>query len=153
MIPRYARRSRATLRCAPHLEHPPCDRGDANIPSPFRAVRSQNHPRNVPRRLRLESTSTTSYSRVSIATRAYADGFLAIIARHTLTDGGLAEQFDKIRGPPAKRSRSVVELLGRANSFPREGGRVRWRLGCKEFGGRLLSRQAIGVRMIIFVAS
>jgi glucoamylase len=47
-----------------------------------------------------ESASTT-YSRLSAAIRAYADGFLAIVARHTPTDGGLAEQFDKASGAPA----------------------------------------------------
>ena len=47
-----------------------------------------------------ESTSTT-YSRLSAAIRAYADGFLVIVARHTPTDGGLAEQFDKASGAPA----------------------------------------------------
>lgn len=47
-----------------------------------------------------ESTSTT-YSRLSAAIHAHADGFLAIVARHTPTDGGLAEQFDKASGAPA----------------------------------------------------
>jgi glucoamylase len=47
-----------------------------------------------------ESTSTT-YSRLSAAIRAYADGFLTIVARHTPADGGLAEQFDKASGAPA----------------------------------------------------
>jgi len=47
------------------------------------------------------STSTTYYSRLSAAIRAYADGFLVIVARHTPTDGGLAEQFDKASGDPA----------------------------------------------------
>jgi hypothetical protein len=56
MVPRYTRRRRATLRCAPHLGHPPRDRGDANIPSLSRAVRSRHHPRNVPRRVRVRIT-------------------------------------------------------------------------------------------------
>jgi glucoamylase len=47
-----------------------------------------------------DSTSTT-YSRLSAAIRTHADGFLAIVARHTPTDGGLAEQFDKASGAPA----------------------------------------------------
>jgi glucoamylase len=47
-----------------------------------------------------ESTSTT-FSRLSAEIHAHADGFLAIVARHTPTDGGLAEQFDKASGAPA----------------------------------------------------
>jgi glucoamylase len=47
-----------------------------------------------------ESISST-YSRLTAAIRAYADGFLAIVARHTPSDGGLAELFDKASGAPA----------------------------------------------------
>lgn len=47
-----------------------------------------------------ESISGT-YSRLSAAIRAYADGFLAIVARHTPSGGGLAEQSDKASGTPA----------------------------------------------------
>src|SRR5260370_25779860 len=41
-----------------------------------------------------DSTSTT-YSHLSAAIRAYADEFLAIVARYTPLAGVLAEQFDK----------------------------------------------------------
>ena len=84
------------------------------------------------------SSSTTTYSHLSAAIRAYADGFLAIVARHTPTGGGLAEWFDKASSTPA----SAVDR-GRVT---RRWDRVRWRLGCKENGSRLLSRQAIGVK-------
>jgi glucoamylase len=53
----------------------------------------------------LDSTSTT-YLHLSAAIRAYADGFLAIVARYTPRGGGLAEQFDKASGIPA----SAVDL-------------------------------------------
>ena len=99
MVPRYARHRRATLRCASHLGHPPRDRNDANIPTVFRAVPFRHHSRNVPRRLRLRVDLT--YSRLSAAIRAYANGFLPIVARHTRIDGRLAEQFGKASGVPA----------------------------------------------------
>jgi glucoamylase len=44
---------------------------------------------------------SSTYSCLTAAIRAYADGFLAVVARHTPSDGGLAEQFDKASGAPA----------------------------------------------------
>jgi glucoamylase len=63
-------------------------------------------PRITPGTYRADSDSDpesipSTYSRLSAAIRAYADGFLAIVARHTPSDGGLAEQFDKASGAPA----------------------------------------------------
>jgi hypothetical protein len=152
MVPRYTRRRRATLRCAPHLGRPPRDPGDADIPGLFCAVRSRHHPRNVPRRLRLrvgldhvlapfrsDPRICRRLPRHCRATHSHRRR-----ARRAVRQG---------QRRPSERSRSVVELRGRANGFPCEEGWVRWRLGCKEFGTRLLSRQAIGVGMITLVAS
>jgi len=51
-------------------------------------------------------STTTTYSHLSAAIRAYADGFFAIVARYTPRGGGFAEQFDKASGIPA----SAVDL-------------------------------------------
>jgi glucoamylase len=70
-----------------------------------------------------ESTSTTYYSRLSAAIRAYADGFVAIVARHTPTDGGLAEQFDKASGAPASAADLSWSYAAALTTFrARKGG-------------------------------
>ena len=50
--------------------------------------------------------SSSMFSHLTAAIRAHADGFLAIVARHTPPDGELAEQFDRASGAPA----SAVDL-------------------------------------------
>jgi hypothetical protein len=152
MVPRYNRRRRATLRCAHHLGHALRDRGDTNILTLFRAVRSQDHPRNVPCRLRLRSRVDPEHVLAPLRSdpricrrlpgHCRATHSLRRRARRAVRQG---------QRRPSERSRSVMELRGRVNGFPCEEGWVRWRLGCKEFGSCLLSRQAIGVRMITFV--
>jgi hypothetical protein len=153
MVPRYTRRRRAALRCAPHLGHPPRDRGDASIPSLFRAVRSRHHPRNVPRGARVR----VDVDHVLLASLRSDPRICRRLPRHCRATHSHRRRARRAvrqgQRRPSERSRSVVELRGRANGFPCEEGWVRWRLGCKEFGSRLLSRQAIGVSMITFVAS
>jgi len=69
-----------------------------------------------------ESTSTT-YSRLSAAIHAYADGFLAVVARHTPTDGWLAEQFDKASGAPASATNQSWSYAAVLTAFhARKGG-------------------------------
>jgi glucoamylase len=51
-------------------------------------------------------SDSSTYVELSEAIRAYADGFVEIVARHTPPDGGLAEQFDKKSGTPT----SAVDL-------------------------------------------
>ena len=151
MVPRYNRRRRATLRCAHHLGHPPRDRGDANIPTLFRAVRSQDHPRNVPCRLRLRPRVDPEHV---LAPLRSDPRICRRLSRHCRATHSLRRRARRAvrqgQRRPSERSRSVMELRGRVNGFPCEEGWVRWRLGCKEFGSCLLTRQAIGVRMITF---
>ena len=108
-----------------------------------------HHPRDVSRRLRLD------HDQDGVAPLrgdpAYADGFLAIIAHSYRRRARRAVRQSERR--PSERCQSIVELRDGANGFLCGEGWVRWCLGCKEFGSRLLSRQAIGVRMITFVAS
>ena len=51
-------------------------------------------------------SDSSMYVQLSDAIRAHADGFLGIVARHTPSDGSLAEQFDKTNGKPI----SAVDL-------------------------------------------
>ncbi|KAG7445724.1 glucoamylase G2 [Guyanagaster necrorhizus] len=45
-------------------------------------------------------SSTTTYSDLLSAVKTFADGFLAIIAEYTPSDGGLSEQYSKSDGSP-----------------------------------------------------
>ena len=145
MVPRYTRRRRTTVRCAPHLGHPPRDRGDANIPSLFRAVRSRHHPRDVPRRLRPRPRIDLDHVLASLRSDTRACRRLPRHCRATHSHRRRARRAVRQgQRRPCERGRSVVELRGRADGFPCEEGWVRWRLGCKEFASRLLSRQAAG---------
>jgi len=45
-------------------------------------------------------SDSSMYVQLSDAIRAHADGFVGIVARHTSSDGRLAEQFDKANGKP-----------------------------------------------------
>jgi len=51
-------------------------------------------------------SDSSTYVQLSDAIRAYADGFVEIVARHTPPDGRFAEQFDKKSGKPT----SAVDL-------------------------------------------
>jgi hypothetical protein len=154
MVPGYTRRRRTTLRCTPHLGHPPRDRGDANVPILFRAVRSWNHPRNVPRGVRVRVRVDLDHVLAPLRSDPRICRRLPRHCRATHSHRRRARRAVRQgQRRPSERSRSVVELRGRANGFPCEEGWFRWRLGCKEFGSRLLRRQAIGVSMITFVAS
>jgi glucoamylase len=49
---------------------------------------------------------SSTYTSVVSATRAYADGYIAVVQKYTPANGGLAEQFDKNSGSPL----SAVDL-------------------------------------------
>jgi glucoamylase len=51
-------------------------------------------------------SSSTTYSTLTSAIKAYADGFVAIVAKYTPDDGALAEQYSKSDGKPL----SAVDL-------------------------------------------
>jgi glucoamylase len=52
------------------------------------------------------ASSTPTFITLTSAVRTFADGFLAINAKHTPANGGLAEQFDRNNGSPL----SAVDL-------------------------------------------
>ncbi|KAI0064139.1 glucoamylase [Artomyces pyxidatus] len=52
------------------------------------------------------ASSSSTYSTLTAAIRAYAEGFVAIAAKYTPSGGGLSEQFDKSTGVPV----SAVDL-------------------------------------------
>jgi glucoamylase len=52
------------------------------------------------------ASSTATFTTLTSAVRTFADGFLAINAKYTPANGGLAEQFDKNNGSPL----SAVDL-------------------------------------------
>ncbi|KAK0441631.1 glucoamylase [Armillaria borealis] len=52
------------------------------------------------------ASSTTTYGDLLSAVQTFADGFLAINAKHTPSDGGLAEQYSRSNGAPL----SAVDL-------------------------------------------
>ena len=52
------------------------------------------------------SSSSTAYATLTSAIRNYADGFIAIAAKYTPSNGGLSEQFSKDDGSPL----SAVDL-------------------------------------------
>lgn len=52
------------------------------------------------------ASSTTAYTSITAAVQTYADGFVAIVAKYTPSNGGLSEQFLKSGGAPT----SAVDL-------------------------------------------
>ncbi|KII86815.1 carbohydrate-binding module family 20 protein [Plicaturopsis crispa FD-325 SS-3] len=52
------------------------------------------------------ASSTSTFQSLTSAIKTYADGFVAVVAQYTPSDGGLAEQFDKSTGAPL----SAVDL-------------------------------------------
>jgi len=46
------------------------------------------------------ASSTSTYTSLTSAIKAYADGFVSLNAKYTPSNGGLAEQFDKSSGAP-----------------------------------------------------
>jgi glucoamylase len=52
------------------------------------------------------ASNTTTYSTLTSTIRTYADGFVAIVAQYTPSDGALAEQYSKTDGTPL----SAVDL-------------------------------------------
>lgn len=45
-------------------------------------------------------SSTSTYTNLTLAVREYADGFIAVAAKHTPSDGSLAEQYNRDTGAP-----------------------------------------------------
>ncbi|OJA17768.1 hypothetical protein AZE42_04858 [Rhizopogon vesiculosus] len=52
------------------------------------------------------SSSTSTYSTLTTAIKDFADGFVAVAAKYTPSDGGLAEQYSRTNGTPV----SAVDL-------------------------------------------
>ena len=52
------------------------------------------------------ASSTSTYTTITTAIKTFADGFLAINAKYTPSNGGLAEQYNKATGAPL----SAVDL-------------------------------------------
>lgn len=66
---------------------------------------------------------SSTYSQLSDAIRAHADGFVEIVARHTPADGSLAEQFDKTSGSPASAADLTWSYAAALTAFrSRKGG-------------------------------
>ncbi|MCJ1243394.1 hypothetical protein MMC30_000591 [Trapelia coarctata] len=59
------------------------------------------------------ASSTSTYSTLTNAIRAYADGYMSLIERYTPCGGGLAEQFSRSNGAPL----SAVDLTWSYASF------------------------------------
>lgn len=52
------------------------------------------------------ASTTTTYTTLTSGIKTYADGFLAVVAKYTPSNGGLSEQYDKATGAPL----SAVDL-------------------------------------------
>lgn len=52
------------------------------------------------------ASSTTTFTSITSAVQTFADGFVAIVAKYTPSNGGLSEQYDKSTGAPL----SAVDL-------------------------------------------
>lgn len=69
------------------------------------------------------SSDSSTYSQLSDAIRAHADGFVEIVSQHTPPDGSLAEQFDKASGEPTSAADLTWSYAAALTAFrSREGG-------------------------------
>ncbi|KAH9047688.1 glycoside hydrolase family 15 protein [Lactarius hengduanensis] len=95
--------------------------GAITVTPTSKAFFEQFSPDIAPGTYRSDSSST--YSQLSDAIRAHADGFVEIVARHTPPDGRLAEQFDKTSGKPASAADLTWSYAAALTAFrSRKGG-------------------------------
>ena len=70
------------------------------------------------------SSSTSTYSTLTSAIRAYADGFVALNAKYTPSNGGLAEQYSKSDGTPVSAVDLTWSYASALTAFQARGGTV-----------------------------
>ncbi|KAI0270004.1 glucoamylase [Gloeopeniophorella convolvens] len=69
------------------------------------------------------ATDTETYTQLTDAIRAHADGFVAVVAAHTPPGGGLAEQFDRTGGRPVSAADLTWSYAAALTAFRgRRGG-------------------------------
>lgn len=95
--------------------------GAITVTPTSKAFFEQFSPDIAPGTYRSDSSST--YSQLSDAIHAHADGFVQVVARHTPPDGRLAEQFDKTSGKPASAADLTWSYAAALTAFrSRKGG-------------------------------
>ncbi|KAF8158200.1 glucoamylase [Crassisporium funariophilum] len=75
------------------------------------------------------ASSTSTFTTLTSAVQTFADGFLAINAKHTPSNGGLAEQFDRNTGTPLSAvdltwsyASALTAFAARAGTIPASWG-------------------------------
>lgn len=70
------------------------------------------------------TSSSTTYSTVTSAIKTYADGFVAIVAKYTPDDGGLAEQYSKSDGKPLSAADLTWSYASALTAFRARNGTI-----------------------------
>jgi len=77
------------------------------------------------------ASSTSTYSALTTAIRSYADGFVAMNAKYTPSNGGLAEQFSKNNGAPLSAVDLTWSYASALTAFQARSGLVSASWGAK----------------------
>ncbi|KAG5638680.1 hypothetical protein H0H81_011060 [Sphagnurus paluster] len=78
------------------------------------------------------ASTTSTYSTLISEISAFADGFVAINAQYTPTDGGLAEQFNKDTGAPLSAKDLTWSYASAVTAFAARNGTINGSWGAKD---------------------
>jgi glucoamylase len=76
-------------------------------------------------------STTTQYTSITTAVKNFADGFLAVVAQYTPTDGSLSEQYTRSAGTPTSASDLTWSYAAALTAFQARSGFVPASWGAK----------------------